>query len=82
MSGTPRATKRSSSAWAGYCSPTGLRQPDEDSSAAMPDDDAASAIRSHHSAGASGTWPATLIRSGWASTSQVPEAASSSMAVV
>ena len=72
MSGTPRATKRSSRPRAGYCSPTGLRQPAEESSAAMPDDAAASAMRSHHSAGASGTWPATLIRSGWASTSQLP----------
>ena len=48
----------------------------------MPDAAAASAMRSHHSAGASGTWPATLIRSGWASTSQAPDAASSSIASV
>ena len=48
----------------------------------MPDDTAASAMRSHHSAGASGTWPVTLIRSGWASTSHERDAASSSMAVV
>ena len=50
-----RATKRSSSPRAGYCSPTGLRQPAEVTSAAMPEATAASAIRSHHSAGASGT---------------------------
>ena len=82
MSGTPRATKRSSSPAAGYCSPTGLRQPADDTSAAMPEDAAASAMRSHHSEGAAGTWPATLIRSGCASTSHERVAASSSMASV
>ena len=55
VNGTPRAANRSRSGSAGYCSPTGLRQPAEESSAAMPDDAAASAMRSHHSAGASGT---------------------------
>ena len=82
MSGTPRTTKRSRRPSAGYCSPAGLRQPEEESSAAMPDDAAASAILSHHSAGASGTWPATFIKSGWANTSQLPVAASSSSARV
>ena len=82
VSGTPRSTKRSRSPADGYCSPTGLRQPAEDTSAAIPEAAAASARRSHHSPGASGTCPATLIRSGWASTSHERDAASSSMASV
>ena len=82
VSGTARATNRSSSPAAGYCSAIGARKPADDTSAAMPDAAAASAIRSHHSAGAAGTWPAILMRSGCARTSHAPEAASSSIAVV
>ena len=53
----------------------------QETSAAMPDASAASAMRSHHSAGASGTWPAALIgRDGPAR--RHPRAASSSRAAV
>ncbi len=82
MKGTPWAARRASRGSAGYCSPAGLRQPAEDSSAAMPLEAAASAMRSHHSFGLVGRRPVTLIRSGWARTSQVPVAASSSTAAV
>ena len=72
VSGTPRGPPGARAGRAGYCSATGLRQPAEDTSAAMPRGPAASAIRSQHSAGAAGTCPATLTRSGWASTSHTP----------
>ena len=76
---TPFAQNRSSSPSAGYCSWTGFIQPLLETSAERPFATAASAMRSHHSSGASGILPATLIRSGCASTSQVPVPASSSM---
>src|SRR5207244_13059740 len=82
VAGTPALRNLVSSAGAGYASATGLRQPAEETSAAMPDDAAASAMRSYHSSGTAGRRPLTLGRSGWASTSQTPEPASSSSASV
>ena len=80
--GHPRATKRSSRPGPGTARPPACASPTTTARPPCPTTTAASAMRSHHSPAASGTWPATLIRSGWASTSQAPEAASSSMAVV
>ncbi len=79
VKGTPAAAKRSKRGGAGYTSPTGFLSPADEHSAAIPDLAAASASRSKHSSGAADLKPATLMRSGCASTSQTPDAASSSI---